>query len=335
MPINKLKHYKKFVISIFILLLFSYNFAPISKADGGVFYLDPYSDRWDVLDESSQEAIITHRDGIERMMIAVGIEESTQDYRDAVWIFPIPSNPKSVKLDVISEMPEISGEDVVMEAQRIISAKKYSLYASQVYTWPLVLVSNAMLGGISPGGGIDVGGGLSGTRGIRGRDAVVVHSRLNKLGITSEVITAKTSAGIQNYLKRKGFEVNNLSTLMLGDYVGNEYSFVVSWISPSRGLGLTATQRGTKRGLSVSFPTKDIYYPLKPTSVYGDKVIPLELRVEDFVKPKLQKGLRQYTEVSYYIDDNFKQNEGWEQLKVKDPGASYEYTKIKINAPLP
>jgi len=337
MPVKKLRQLEQLIIFVLTLFLYSQILAPTSKADGALFVYDPYASRWDTFDQNSQEAVITHRNGIERMMIAIDINIDKSNDRNAIWIFPVPSSPKDIKLDVTSEIPRFSGENVDVLAQRVVDDQTYRLYASQVYTWPYVILylgaNGHLMGGIAPGGGIINPGGE-----LRGNftNDVIVYNRLDKLGITSEVITAKTADGLQDYLRRKGMEVNNLSELVFGDYIGKDYSFVVSWISNSEVSNTAPHQVVIKRGLMVSFPTKDIYYPLKLTSIYGFKVVPLVLRVEDFVKPKLYEDIERYAEVSYYIDNSYadvRKSRAWDQLGVEDIRAPYRYTKIKIDAP--
>lgn len=61
---------------------------------------------------------------------------------------------------------------------------------------------------------------------------VVVHEHLEKEGISSEIITAKTTSSLYEYLKSKGLNIENDSIPALQSYLGKDYSFVVSWMSP-------------------------------------------------------------------------------------------------------
>ena len=61
------------VLSLIALAVCS--FSPKSVlADGMVIKPDPYSDRWDYSDESNQQAFINYDNGLQKMIISVGLE---------------------------------------------------------------------------------------------------------------------------------------------------------------------------------------------------------------------------------------------------------------------
>ena len=51
------------------------------------------------------------------------------------------------------------------------------------------------------------------------------------MGLTSELITAKHDVALYTYLANKGLELPVESMAVIEGYIGQEYSFVVSWIS--------------------------------------------------------------------------------------------------------
>ena len=108
----------------------------------------------------------------------------------------------------------------------------------------------------------------------------------------------------------------------------------MSWISGN----ITGA---TKRGVYVTFPTKDIFYPLVPTSVYGDNIIPAHIYMIGFVKPKIFKDISEFVQVSYFSEfkSRWVDDEGYNSYyEPKDffgkaPIGDLKYTKITIDAP--
>ncbi|NMB78240.1 MAG: hypothetical protein GYA23_04015, partial [Methanomicrobiales archaeon] len=87
-------------------------------------------------------------------------------------------------------------------------------------------------------------------------------------------------------------------------------------------------------GFVASFPSERIYYPLIPTSAYGDRQVPVILYVNSFVTPQLYDSIRHDTEVVYFTDGHSTPDE---KLAFFYNGRSQmpdqKYTKIRITAP--
>jgi len=307
-----------------IALLAIFSFTPKSVlADGMMIKPDPYSDRWDYSDESNQQAFINYDNGLQKMIISVGFEDENNN--GVVWLFPVPSDPNKVAIDVVKSLPQLSGEEISKKAKSNLDDTTKFLQMTQIYTIPFVLLSQTL----GPAGTIGFENTLGAPDGF-GRDIeqdVVVYEHLEKEGITSEIITAKTATGLYDYLKGNGLKIESGSIPVLDNYVGKEYSFVASWISSPEKI--ISTQN---RGVFVTFPTKDIYYPMLPTSVYGSKIVPATIRIIGHVSPKVFQDIKSYTKTDYYVDsyasfaDDLKNFYSGQNQDIK-------YTKIEINAP--
>ena len=285
-------------------------------ADGMMIRPDPYSDRWDYSDESNQQAFINYDNGLQKMIINVGFEGENSN--GVVWLFPVPSDPNKVVIDVVKNLPQLNGEEISKKAKSSLDDTTEFLQTTQIYTIPFAMLSRKAYFG--PGAPL----GLE-EQGVE--PDVVVYEHLEKEGITSEIITAKTATGLYDYLKSKGLKIESGSIPVLDNYIGKEYSFVASWISsPEKVIS------AQNRGVFVAFPTKDIYYPMLPTSVYGSKIVPATIRIIGHVSPKVFKDIKSYTKTEYYVDnyasfaDDLKNFYGGQNQNIK-------YTKIEINAP--
>jgi len=256
------------------------------------------------------------------MIISVGLEGENSN--GVVWLFPVPSDPNKVAIDVVKILPQLSGEEISKKAKSNLDDTTKFLQMTQIYTIPFVLLSRT-LGTAGTNGFGTLGAPEGAGRGVE--PDVVVYEHLEKEGITSEIITAKTASGLYDYLKNKGLKIESGSIPVLDNYIGKEYSFVASWISsPEKNIS------AQNRGIFVTFLTKDIYFPMLPTSVYGSKTVPATIRVIGYVSPKVFQSIKSYTKTEYYIDsyasfaDDLKNFYSGQSRNIK-------YTKIEVNMP--
>ena len=371
---------------ITFLLAFSLLPAPVS-ADG--MAIRRYADRWDYSDETNQQAFINYEYGLQKMIISIGLDAENSE--GVVWLFPVPADPNKVVIDVVKNLPQLRGEEISKKAKSNFDDIRQSLLLTQI--WTAIAVANM--------------GRFIGIEGITGD--VIVYEHIEKEGITSEIITAKTATGLYDYLKSKGLKIDSGSISVLDQYIGQEFSFVASWISSPRETISIPTEdlvdyfdfwysypefrklvdslkqkypdfraariassylesaKGTavlqeliqavknnqaiiaelraagrdlgreivllgQRGIFVTFPTKEIYFPLLPTSVYESKTVPATIRVLGHVSPKVFQDIRSYTKTEYYIDEYARFGE---DLKSFYGGQTknVKYTKIDISAP--
>lgn len=89
-----------------------------------------------------------------------------------------------------------------------------------------------------------------------------------------------------------------------------------------------AARRMVRKGVLVSFPTQEIFFPLLLTSVYGDKVVPLTLNVVGLVSPIIFDAIREFTKVDYISGRISRSQRGRGPVEPR-----FEYTSIKVDAP--
>ncbi|OGL93696.1 MAG: hypothetical protein A3I43_03885 [Omnitrophica WOR_2 bacterium RIFCSPLOWO2_02_FULL_50_19] len=312
---------KKFVLSVIFLIILSAGFALREGAvfaDGVALYIDPYSDRWDYLAENNQQVFINYENDLQKMIISVGFDKVQNKGR--VWILPIPCEPERVGFDIIDALPKFGGEEISKAAKSNLWNAREVLKHMQIYPFlseiRFTLLSTAGAGA--------------------GEYDVTVYGHIEKEGVVSEVLTARTADGLYNYLRNKGLKIENNSIPVLNHYIGKEYSFVASWMNLNNEAAPKEAEKkkspGNQKGIYVMFPAKEIYFPLLPTSVYGNKIIPITIRLIGHVSPKISKDIKSYTKVEYYIDsytDFGKSTEYFYNGQKKN----VKYTKIEINAP--
>jgi len=137
-----------------ILLIFALSclFLPnIVFADGAAFMPGPYEDRWDYNRESTQSAIIDYKEGTQKMLLSVGFEHANAE---TVWLFPVPAQPGKVVIDVVADVPQLSGEELSAGAKDNLQDARQGLLGTQLY--PLLFESRryyATSEGVGLGGG--------------------------------------------------------------------------------------------------------------------------------------------------------------------------------------
>jgi hypothetical protein len=221
---------KKKTLSLFALLFAFLSisfFTPKSVlADGMMIQSDPYSDRFDYSGESNQQAFINYDNGLEKMILSVGLQGGNSS--STVWLFPVPADPNKVVIDVANNLPALNGDEISGKAMSNLDNATKILQMTQLYTIPFVNYENIGLAGNS----MNSPSGIVQSLDNNAQPDVVTYEQIDKEGISSEIVTAKTADGLYNYLKGKGLNVESNSIPVLNNYIGKDYSFVVSWISP-------------------------------------------------------------------------------------------------------
>ncbi|MCJ7740112.1 hypothetical protein MUP32_02215 [Candidatus Microgenomates bacterium] len=200
-------------------------------ADGMVIHRpDPYSNRWDYSSENNQQAFINYENGIEKLIISIDVDKPKTS--EMLWLFPIPSNPEKVVVDIIKNLPKFSGEEISGKAKTQLSGIRNFLLSTQIYTLPYVMLYGRSGGyGTKLSMNMPVAGGFGSIQESAEQD-VVVYDHVEKEGMITEIITAKTSRGLYDYFKSKDLDIDKGTIPVLDQYIGKDFSFVASWIKP-------------------------------------------------------------------------------------------------------
>lgn len=299
------------------LLLFSALFGAIPASACGCGLLVVSSDNgWSYGDDSVEQSFINFENGTEKLIISLNIKNRSHD---AVLIIPIPAAPNSVKADVLSETPKFYGYNVSDRARKNLSIIRDVLLYTQLYPIvPLVLSSTSRNEiASSESNNLTLGGALDAAI----DQGVTVYQHLEKEGMIAEVLSASNSDSLYGYLTQKGLKVEKDSIPIFRDYIHKDFSFVVSWISPS-------TSDVSAKGLLMTFPTEKIYYPLKPGSVYSGRGMQKTVTVVGYVSPTLYSSdIKNSTKVDYFYSSD--------DLSFKDFFSSdggFGFTRIILNA---
>lgn len=336
------------------------------SADGMVIMPNPYRRGWSYSDETRQTAYINYQDGLQKMILSINVGGIKNN--DAVWIFPVASMPERVVVDIVDRQPELYGDEASYLAKNTLVDTTKIMAASQIY--PIPFVTNILFPTMrlsSP-----VYNASDGSKSVE-ESGVKVYEHIDKYGITSEIITAKNGSSLYDYLTEKGLVIEDGALPVLDNYIGKDYSFVVSWMSNSETAvpanevsGIRMDDNSVNEiyddtsnavkcydclydydyysqpGVMVTFPTDKPYFPLMPTSVYGSRSVPATIYVLGFVEPNIFNNIKSYSDVTYHIESSPYQDESLDtfygQVKYDENGLSsisknLEYTKVEIDAP--
>lgn len=293
----------KVLIAGFILMI---PFLTMVAADGCVVVHGEES--LEFLLEEDQYAMIDLEDGIQKMLIKIDIEK--KDVDNSTWILPIPASPQNVRFDMEANMPHFEGQNLEKAYQEELDDHKRELLSS----YYLSFFPGLRVLGWGQSFTDEAGGGY------RGDSDINIHSTIEFEGIHSELVSTENSTALVEYLQGKGLPIQMGTLDSFDHYVENEFSFIITWMNTNSLKGLTPA-------LYVDFPTPQIYYPMLLTSEYGDREVPVNLLINDWVKYEDDIELSKYTEFTYYRDYWGMAMENHEYYTMLDIQEKYPETK--------
>ncbi|TYQ16434.1 UNVERIFIED_CONTAM: hypothetical protein Cloal_2973 [Acetivibrio alkalicellulosi] len=304
---------KKILFS-FILILLCFLIPIYIYGDGMAF--KRHEGVWSLLDEEHQLCAIHYEDNRQNMILAISVGDNL-DGEEASWIFPVPSTPENVNLGIVKGFPDFVGRDVKVLAKSNISEMFYLIRSSQIY--PLFYIFDGYW--------------------KSDNSSNIIHQSVREMGLASDLISSSHVEPLLEYLNEKGFDLDEEYISILDDYIGEEYSFVVSWIYDVEEFKKNQENNyydisSNILGVNLSFPTDKLYFPLKPTSAYGNMVVPATIYVTEFVTPKLFEEILPYTEVNYFNGSIINLEALDNQVPFyKNSNKRINYTQIQIKAP--
>jgi len=314
----------KKLIAMFLLCLF---LVPLVLADGMI--IKPH----DYIVEKGQVAYIDYNKDAKLEKMLLGIQLDNVHDQKAAWIFPVPSSPNDVAIDVLPNLPNYYGQEVKSYARNIIDGIVRNLVAYQL--WPALFFFPRMVYSMNAAESL---GKTMDSVSIETGQSVVIYEHIEKYGITTELVGARDGAAIRLYLVNKGLEVPFEANTVLRNYADKDYTFVVSWLNDQQiypPYDNTGFQQGMpyygyrQLGVQVMFKTDKAYYPLLPTSVYGSEKVPATIFFNGYVEPVVPESIKSFTKTTYMKNSGsyYPQSE-----YPFSPGITpNEYTVISIN----
>jgi hypothetical protein len=231
------------------------------------------------IQQDMQYAIISHDNGIQKMMVTVNLDWEVSN--KTAWIFPVPSEPESIKIGIAGWTPKFRGRDMIKGAKDDLKKTSEYFFApyllSVVVPYPLSLlyfleprykISSTYVG-------------------------VEVYTQIEKYGIVAEVISANLGTDIYQHLKNNGMDISEGMINQLDQYVEEDFSFIVTWVTNHNLTEVIS-------GLLIEFPTEKAFYPLVLTSIYGDEIIPINLIIKGHATLDIYDEINDYCHIRYW-----------------------------------
>jgi len=325
-----MKNRFRLIFSIFIITIL---FSSIVSADGGMFI---YRDRWEKLNEENQLCAINYENGYQNMILSINFASDVKGSK-AAWIFPIPAKPEETIVDVIKGFPILQGQDIKEKAKTSIKDSFHLIRATQLYTLPFFMLSRGVYGAATKDFQESIAAGKA--------PSIYTYEHIEKMGITTELVKAKDGKALQDYLTAKQLDLPSEARSVFDEYIGEDYIFVISWIydleklkqeqsATQDKIGYNPYQQSNIIGVSLTFPTDKIYFPLKPTSIYGSNIVPATIYVTGYVTPELYDSIKASTQVEYLYQGYYSVPENIRMLfNGKENIKDLKYTKITMNSP--
>lgn len=292
---------------------------------------------WDYGADSAEQSFIDYADGIEKLTISRNFESTESS---TVWIIPIPAHPQKIKTDILTKLPELRGMNIADTANHHFKTVRRTLLKSQLYPLIPYFILDSTFGVSTSDFTIPSPNYSSGMiSSASGGPAVTVYDHLEKEGMIAEVLTADNSTVLYDYLKNKQLDIPLGSITVLEKYIGPNFSFVASWVSPSTkpittsntmylspNLFSSTDRDAPNKGIQITFPTTKIFYPLHPGSVYPCTGLPETITIAGHVTPNLFKDIQRYTTTDYFDKPYFYDSIG-------SPLPYTKYTRVTVTAP--
>jgi hypothetical protein len=233
---------------------------------------------WAKVHERSQFAIINYQDRLEKMIVSIQVNaDQLESASEMFWLFPVPSDPTDVSVDVMSIVPRLDGEPLGEFLQDEVADSPLWMLSLGTTIW-----FAGMYGMVLTLGGTGAGGG--------GAQDVVAYDSISKNGLTTSVLSANTSADMQGYFQLNGMTIPSEDLALIDEYIEDGFAFVATRISDVAAFRSSASAMSEggityyMMGVEADFRTDRIFFPLKLTSGYGDAEIPIVVQVLGLVE---------------------------------------------------
>lgn len=294
-----------YILSIIVLLPSN------AFADGGVFYR--LKERVSVMEQKKQTCYINMNKGVQNMILSIDVNLDVNG-TDAVWIFPVPSNPSAIKINILSILPQLNLYYIEDHYLKNISDIFFLIRGSQLIHLPLEFIFGLNMS-------------LSnGEATVNKNRQVILYDKVEKFGLTTELISTPKIEYLKKYLNDKNLLFPEKFNQLINKYINKEYSFVVSYIKDIKSIK-------SDIGVFVSFPTDKIFFPLLLTSIYDGMKFPIVLYLFGHYAPDLYNEIKNNSVVGHYMTFNYIVPEQLKDFFFGDEIIQFiKLTKISLNS---
>jgi len=301
----------KHVITSITLILMVLSSSSSALADGGFFY--NFKNQLRVLNQNQQNCFINYNGNIQNMILSIKFDNS-HITTDAVWIFPVPSEPSKIKINILNSQPNFNVYYLEDYYLKNISDIFSAVSASQLIHLPLyyIFLPDLTLS--------------SNVKPIKSINHVTIHDKIEKFGMVTELISTTDLNSLKNYFNSKKLNFPEKFNFLLNNYFKKDYSFVISYI-------VNPKQINDNIGIFISFPSSKIFFPLLLTSIYDHLLFPINIILLGHYQPELYQEIKNHCSLNHYFSNNFTVNEPLKPFFFGESFIDYlKLTTININS---
>jgi len=271
-----------------------------------------------LIEQRHQVSVIKHENGTQHMYLSIDLKNplSESGVENAVWIYPIPAIPTNIDLDIRDDIPELRGRNVQADFWNMLAKIPKDIVD---YMFPVIISYWTDIG--SMGNDLLM---ADLTLNIPEPVDVVVHESFTKMGIRTELLSTKNTTVFSSYLEERGL---SFPPEMLEGYVGDEFSFVLSWIEDPKEVA----DSDKRLANFITFPTENIFFPLRFTSVYGETRVPITIYTKQWRTPVVYDSIREDISVEYRKGKVVDGNKEFFDFSSAKYSKEIRYTKIHLN----
>jgi len=276
--------YKKIFFSIIFITLIIIIVPLYAFADGGVFYR--FYEQSYVMEQKKQTCYINEKNGIQNMILSINVNSDVNG-TDAVWIFPVPSKPSAVKINILNTLPQLSLRYVEDYYLKNIHDMFFFITSTQLIHLPIGIIFTPM---------IKLG---NGSPSVNTNNFITLYDKVEKFGLTTELISTPKIDFLKTYLNNKKLAFPDKFNKLINNYINKDYSFVISYIENIKSIN-------GDLGVSISFPTNKIFFPLLLTSIYDSVKFPIKIFLFGHYDPALYPEIKNDSIIHHFFALDYK-----------------------------
>lgn len=258
----------------------------------------------------SQICLIDYHDGIERMILTTGglWEQFWEEdgFRKVAWIVPVPAPIEDISIKPTRVFPLFNGANLEESAD---------LLASTIYGFSCMHFYPAIYQMTQP-----VYFSLASS--LENEFESKEQNQTDFL--CTALLQAQSTEEIRGFLLEQGVEVEEERLSYLDDYFTGEYSFAIAWLPSKEASFYTGCDINDnmieESGVCISFPTKEAYYPLRASGLYGEYPYILLIYSIGYHTPEFASISEGDVEVGYFRQDDFRYPEELSVFMNNDAG---------------
>ncbi|RLI81562.1 hypothetical protein DRP07_07165 [Archaeoglobales archaeon] len=276
--------------SLRFLLILELSFHVVFAA-GMIFVSNPRELKWTLLKrQACQLFVVNYKNGVENLISIV--DASNLINKQVIWVIPIPAPSEKIIISRVKQVPlpnAFSSCNLKIWLRATVSKGFSLLKTSQIYTIPLLAHNHSDRPPI-----VDL-------------PSLFYLTEVSLRDLEAEVFGNDEYECLCAFIKGHGINLSDSLQSMLEYYFRENYAFVVLFDQETINFNRTPVTniRESYRviGVSLHFPTKKVYLPMRMDKIYTESIIPIKIYAFDFFELDMPTQIA--TSVQYFLGKHY------------------------------